>query len=94
MISGNYKQEAQNKVLTPYANKIVSAVKGKCPNLTTAQIQGIVDRAMSATLNDDSWVTAVGNISNGGTYHIDTDKLLDSFAENIRAQIVNAGYEP
>ncbi len=94
MISGNYKDEAQSKVLTPFSEKIVSTVKGKCPNLTEAQIQGIVDRAMQSTLNDDSWVTAVGNISNGGTYSIDTDKLLDSFAENIRTQIVNAGYEP
>lgn len=94
MMGGNYKEEAQNKVLTPYANKIISTVKGKCPNLSEAQIKAIVDKAMNNTISDDSWLTTNGNISNGGTYSINTDKLLDSFAQNIKDAIVSAGYDP
>lgn len=94
MINGNYKEEAQNKVLTPYASKIISSVKDKCSNLSESQIKSIVNKAMEGALNDDSWLTATGNISNGGTYSIDTDKLLDSFAENIKTQIKKAGYTP
>lgn len=95
MTGGNYKQDAKDKVLTPYANKLTSTIKGKCPNLTEAQIKSIVDSALTSTLTKSGWVEANGNISTGGTYTINTDKLLDEFNAQIKAAIKASGaYNP
>lgn len=95
MTGGNYKQTAQNNVLKPYSAKILNSIKSKCPKLTESQIQKILDTAMANALNDDSWVTTNGNVATGGTYSIDTDKLLDSFSAEIKTAIKKSGgYDP
>lgn len=95
MTGGNYKQDAKNNVLTPYSEKIMSVIKSKCPKLSESQIQTVLDSAMSYALSDSSWVSANGNIATGGTYTINTDKLVESFGSYIKQAITKvSGYEP
>lgn len=95
MTGGNYKTDAQNNIINPYKEKAIKAIKEKCPNISEAQIEKIITAAAESTLNKNSWVTTNGNIATGGTYTINTDKLLDEFNAQIKAAIKSSGaYDP
>ena len=73
----------------------VNNTKEKCPNISEATIEKLVNAAAESTLNKTSWVTTNGNIATGGTYTINTDKLLDEFNAQIKAAIKASGaYNP
>ncbi len=95
MIGGNYKTDAENNVIEPYKEAAIKAIKEKCPKIEQAQIEKIINAAAEAALNETSWVTMNGNISTGGTYTINTDKLLDEFNAKIKEAIKASGaYNP
>ena len=95
MIGGNYKTDAENNVIAPYKEAAIKAIKEKCPKIDDSQIENIINAAAEAALNETSWVTMNGNISTGGTYTINTDKLLDEFNAKIKEAIKASGaYNP
>ena len=95
MTGGNYKNDAKNNVIEPYKEQVIKAIKEKCPNISEATIEKLVNAAAESTLNKTSWVTTNGNIATGGTYTINTDKLLDEFNAQIKAAIKASGaYNP
>ena len=95
MMGGNYKSDAENNVIAPYKEAAIKAIKEKCPKIEQAQIEKIINAAAEAALNETSWVTMNGNISTGGTYTINTDKLLDEFNAKIKEAIKASGaYNP
>ncbi len=95
MTGGNYKNDAKNNVIDPYKEAAIKAIKQKCPNISESQIEKIINAAAESTLSKTSWVTTNGNIATGGTYTINTDKLLDEFNAQIKAAIKASGaYNP
>ena len=95
MMGGNYKSDAENNVINPYKEAAIKAIKEKCPNIDDAQIEKLINAAASAALNKTSWLTTNGNIATGGTYTINTDKLLDEFNAQIKEAIKTSGaYNP
>lgn len=95
MTGGNYKNDAKNNVIDPYKEAAIKAIKQKCPNISESQIEKIINAAAESTLSKTSWVTTNGNIATGGTYTINTDKLLDEFNAQIKAAIKASGaYDP
>ena len=95
MIGGNYKTDAENNVIAPYKEAAIKAIKEKCPKIDDSQIENIINAAAEAALNETSWITMNGNISTGGTYTINTDKLLDEFNAKIKEAIKASGaYNP
>lgn len=95
MMGGNYKSDAENNVINPYKEAAIKAIKEKCPNIDDAQIEKLINAAASAALNKTTWLTTNGNIATGGTYTINTDKLLDEFNAQIKEAIKTSGaYNP
>lgn len=95
MTGGNYKNDAKNNVIDPYKEAAIKAIKQKCPNISESQIEKIINAAAESTLSKTSWVTTNGNIATGGTYTINTDKLLDELNAQIKAAIKASGaYDP